>query len=197
MNDKRTLGAVTKERQRDIAILDTMAEKVKRGEIIKADAADVDKTLNHYQERNESRMKWGEEMLVESSKARQTLEQSYHQINDLVQFIHGAVVAGTKASQTSSTGQKKKGKGSSGSPKAKAPKEAPDNRARLARKDGLKGSDPKLLAKDGKKRCFMCDKVLPVTDFNRDSARKDGLKYCCRDCDKEVVRQRNAAKKGA
>ncbi len=40
----------------------------------------------------------------------------------------------------------------------------------------------KFIAPDGQKRCFKCKTVKPVTDFHRNSARRDGLDTRCRAC---------------
>jgi len=39
------------------------------------------------------------------------------------------------------------------------------------------------------KKCSKCGRVLPVEMFNRDKKKKDGLRYTCKDCDREMRRR--------
>lgn len=41
------------------------------------------------------------------------------------------------------------------------------------------------------KRCSKCGQVLPITDFNKSKATKDGLQNYCRDCQKHSAAERN------
>jgi predicted HTH domain antitoxin len=41
------------------------------------------------------------------------------------------------------------------------------------------------------KRCSKCGQVLPITDFNKSKANKDGLQNYCRDCQKHFAAERN------
>jgi hypothetical protein len=38
------------------------------------------------------------------------------------------------------------------------------------------------------KHCPACERDLPLTEFNKSSARRDGLFYICRDCNKRKAR---------
>ena len=38
------------------------------------------------------------------------------------------------------------------------------------------------------KKCNKCGRILPLTEFNKSKASKDGLQYHCRDCHHEAMR---------
>ena len=37
----------------------------------------------------------------------------------------------------------------------------------------------------GSKLCYKCSKTKPITEFNKDKSKQDGLNYCCKECTKE------------
>lgn len=110
--ESRSLGSVTKERKRDGEAVDRILEKVNLGEITVDDAKDVKENIEFYAKRNEARMSWADETLVETSKARKNIEKSYHLINGLIEKIDLAVVlpvfnGGKKPSKPSSKAKNK------------------------------------------------------------------------------------------
>lgn len=49
-------------------------------------------------------------------------------------------------------------------------------------------AEPAAVIPDGMKRCSKCGRILPVTEFNKNKAMKDGLQYMCKDCDRKTAR---------
>lgn len=48
---------------------------------------------------------------------------------------------------------------------------------------------------DTKKKCSGCKKLLPLSEFNRNTARRDGLNYSCRKCWAEYQAERALLRK--
>ena len=38
------------------------------------------------------------------------------------------------------------------------------------------------------KTCTKCKQALPLTEFRKQSSTKDGLKYCCKECDNKAAK---------
>ena len=38
------------------------------------------------------------------------------------------------------------------------------------------------------KTCTKCKHTLPLTEFRKQSSTKDGLKYCCKECDNKAAK---------
>lgn len=47
---------------------------------------------------------------------------------------------------------------------------------------------------DGSKRCLRCEQVKPLTDFHRDSSRKDGHGTRCKTCDNSRAKPQNTGR---
>jgi hypothetical protein len=43
------------------------------------------------------------------------------------------------------------------------------------------------------KRCTRCQKQRPLSDFSRDAQKPDGLRYWCRDCERDYQSDRKKA----
>lgn len=129
-------------------------------------------------------MQWAEEMLVETSKARATIEKSYHKINKVITAIDDklilpaglAIDSGKAAAAPDKPATKKKAKG----------------KAKTADKGKTPRKRQTSVAEDGYKVCFTCGKKLSVDQFDKDKTKKDGLKHKCKSCVKAYREARKA-----
>lgn len=59
------------------------------------------------------------------------------------------------------------------------------------KKDRPSGVQQRVKCPDGFSRCHRCKEIKPLSDFNKNSFRWNGVAYSCRDCAKAVGRKRN------
>ena len=45
------------------------------------------------------------------------------------------------------------------------------------------------------KRCYKCNRILPITEFHKSSRNKDGLQYECKECRREFDKERRKRSK--